>query len=244
MQRLTSRTIVLPSRARDIRRTHTYGARMHIPRRHLNYANVVATLALVFAMSGGALAAKHYLINSTKQINPKVLKKLKGNTGKTGATGAPGKEGSPGKEGPPNPNALFATNASHASNADTATVANGQGTLASKHTEVGVFAGRGTSAFQDVPISFPIPLSAAPEATVLASGTTTTDCKGSAAEPSAAPGHLCVYEEVNTTGNKGVPVDPALAKSSASGRYGLFVFLNGTAGSDNVDYGSWAVTAP
>ena len=45
-------------------------------RRHVNYANIVATLALFFAMTGGALAAKHYLINSTKQINPKVLKKL------------------------------------------------------------------------------------------------------------------------------------------------------------------------
>jgi hypothetical protein len=77
-------------------------------RRRLSYANVTATLALVFAMSGGALAANHYLINSTKQINPKVLKKLTGKTGKTGATGATGaagkegpqgKEGSPGKEG-------------------------------------------------------------------------------------------------------------------------------------------------
>jgi len=85
---------------------------MHIPRRHLNYANVVATLALVFAMSGGALAAKHYLINSTKQINPKVLKKLKGNTGKTGAAGAigaTGKEGPPGKEGAPGKDATFHT---------------------------------------------------------------------------------------------------------------------------------------
>jgi hypothetical protein len=72
-------------------------------RRHLTYANVVATLALVFAMTGGALAAKHYLINSTKQINPKVLRKLKGASGKngaTGATGAAGKEGAPGREGP------------------------------------------------------------------------------------------------------------------------------------------------
>jgi hypothetical protein len=31
-------------------------------------------LALVFAMSGGALAAKHYLVSSPKQISPKVLK--------------------------------------------------------------------------------------------------------------------------------------------------------------------------
>jgi hypothetical protein len=45
-------------------------------RRHLTYANVTATLALVLAMSGGALAAKHYVINSTTEINPKVLKSL------------------------------------------------------------------------------------------------------------------------------------------------------------------------
>ena len=66
-------------------------------RKHLSYANVLATFALVFAMSGGALAAKHYLINSTSQINPKVIKKLTGRTGKAGTTG---KEGPQGKEGP------------------------------------------------------------------------------------------------------------------------------------------------
>jgi hypothetical protein len=72
---------------------------MNSLRRHLSYANVVATLALVFAMSGGALAAKHYLINSTKQINPKVLKKLRGNTGKTGGQGLPGTQGPGGTQG-------------------------------------------------------------------------------------------------------------------------------------------------
>lgn len=46
-------------------------------RKHLNYANVVATFALMFAMSGGALAAKHYLLNSVSQINPRVLSKLR-----------------------------------------------------------------------------------------------------------------------------------------------------------------------
>lgn len=59
-------------------------------------------------MSGGALAAGHYLINSTRQINPKVLKQLRGARGATGASGAPGatgpggpagKEGTPGKDG-------------------------------------------------------------------------------------------------------------------------------------------------
>src|ERR1700724_3495142 len=78
-------------------------------RRHLTYGNVVATLALVLAMSGGALAATHYLISSTNQINPKVLKKLRagsgprglsGRTGPQGPSGLPGGAGSPGPVGP------------------------------------------------------------------------------------------------------------------------------------------------
>jgi hypothetical protein len=62
----------------------------------LSYANVAATLALVFSMTGSAIAAHHYLITSTKQISPKVISALKG---KAGAMGLPGKEGPPGKEG-------------------------------------------------------------------------------------------------------------------------------------------------
>jgi len=80
-------------------------------RRRFTYANVAATLALVFSMSGGALAATHYLINSTNQINPKVLKALKADASRThsdpvkavpgprGATGASGKTGGTGRTG-------------------------------------------------------------------------------------------------------------------------------------------------
>ena len=68
-------------------------------RRHLTYANVAATLALVFAMTGGAVAAKHYLVNSTSQINPKVLKRLHGQAGPQGRQGPEGKAGPAGKEG-------------------------------------------------------------------------------------------------------------------------------------------------
>jgi hypothetical protein len=79
--------------------------------KHLSYANVAATLALVMSTSGVALAAHHYLINSSKQINPSVLRKLHGKPGKagpTGASGAAGKEGgegSPGKQGAQGPGA-------------------------------------------------------------------------------------------------------------------------------------------
>jgi hypothetical protein len=74
-------------------------------RQRITYANVAMTLALVFAMTGGAYAAGKYLITSTKQISPKVLKQLQGKTGKTGpasangANGAQGPAGANGKDG-------------------------------------------------------------------------------------------------------------------------------------------------
>lgn len=68
-------------------------------RKRLTYANVVMTLALVFAMTGGAYAAKRYLITSTKQISPKVLKQLKGKRGPAGPAGAAGPQGPQGPVG-------------------------------------------------------------------------------------------------------------------------------------------------
>jgi hypothetical protein len=59
--------------------------------------NLVAWLALFVALGGTSLAAKHYLVNSTKQINPKVLQALRGNRGATGPAGLQGREGPAGK---------------------------------------------------------------------------------------------------------------------------------------------------
>jgi hypothetical protein len=75
---------------------------MRVAFKRLSYANVAATLALVLSMAGGAVAAKRYLINSTSQINPKVLKTLKSTTGPQGLpgpAGPPGQTGGPGPEG-------------------------------------------------------------------------------------------------------------------------------------------------
>jgi hypothetical protein len=71
--------------------------------KRFTYANVAMTLALVFAMSGGAYAAKHYLITNTKQISPKVLSALKGKAGHAGPQGAQGPGGPGGPGGPQGP---------------------------------------------------------------------------------------------------------------------------------------------
>jgi len=60
---------------------------------------VVACLALFVASTGTSIAARHYLITSTKQIKPSVLTKLKGAKGPRGPQGAKGDQGSTGAQG-------------------------------------------------------------------------------------------------------------------------------------------------
>jgi hypothetical protein len=61
-------------------------------------SSLVAGLALFFALGGTALASR-YLITSTSEIKPSVLKKLKGNTGLQGPAGAQGAAGAQGPAG-------------------------------------------------------------------------------------------------------------------------------------------------
>jgi hypothetical protein len=79
-------------------------------RKRLTPSTVIATLALVFAMSGGAYAASKYLITSTKQIKPSVLKKLTGKAGPAGKEGLAGKTGTNGAQGPAGEKGTAGTN--------------------------------------------------------------------------------------------------------------------------------------
>src|SRR4051794_17510542 len=79
---------------RDIARTRAMDGR------RLSYPHVTAALALFFSLSSGALAARHLLITSTKQIKPTVLSAIRGHAGWVGGPGAPGSQGAPGPNGP------------------------------------------------------------------------------------------------------------------------------------------------
>jgi hypothetical protein len=69
---------------------------------------IIAGLALFIALGGSAAAARHYLVTSTSQIKPSVLKKLKGNAGAQGAAGQTGAAGATGPQGPAGPSNLSA----------------------------------------------------------------------------------------------------------------------------------------
>ena len=181
-------------------------------RRRLTYANVALTIALVFAMSGGAYAAKRYLITSTKQISPKVLAQLKGAKGAQGAVGAAGPAGAQGPTGPQGPAGTAGKDGVNGKDGAAGQVGppgpkgeNGltgfTETLPAEKTETGTWTvSTPAEAAPYFSISFPIPLSAPLDSTKVhfASASGGEDCPGTVDQPEAEPGNLCIYLETDS----------------------------------------------
>src|SRR3954471_13243037 len=73
---------------------------MHLHRTgRLSPGSLLAVLALVLLLVGTSYAAARYVITSTKQISPKVLKALKGEKGPRGSQGPAGQLGPAGPKG-------------------------------------------------------------------------------------------------------------------------------------------------
>jgi hypothetical protein len=172
-------------------------------RMHVSPATVVASLALVFAMTGGAYAAGHYLITSTKQISPRVLKQLKGANGANGANGASGAAGAAGAtgpggpQGPQGPKGETGAKGENGKNGTNGTTGFTE-TLPSEKTEKGDWSVSGIASsefqFMVASVSFVIPLAKAPTPILVRKGAPTPPhCTGSLSEPGAEPGFLCVF---------------------------------------------------
>jgi hypothetical protein len=238
-------------------------------RKRVSYVNVIATLVLLFAMTGGALAAKKYLITSTKQISPKALAELKkaakGANGAPGAQGPQGLVGAAGTAGAKGNNGANGANGNNGLNGATgvkgatgvgATGPTGQTgfteTLPSGKTETGTWA---ISAFEPAkfnefysPISFTIPLAAELGETkvhyLTQGAAATSECPGSAEEPKALAGNLCVYTKEEENVELGFVTINGFNGGPGAGKTGAVVVAATKAAAGRIRmFGSWAVTA-
>lgn len=219
-------------------------------RRQLSYANVVATLALLFAMSGGALAANHYLVNSTKQINPKVLKKLRGPRGTAGIPGATGPAGPAGARGEIGPQGSKGTNGTKGEPGEAGQPGfSALSTLPSGASESGTFGlssvGGTSGETLEISASFPIPLEeGAPGSQVITTkvNTPVTHCSGPG---QADQGFLCIYtnREYGVNAATRIIFNPEIFPSpGGSGRFGFVMAWTTTAANPGV-FGTYTVSA-
>jgi hypothetical protein len=240
-------------------------------RSRITYVNVVATLVLVFAMTGGALAAKKYLITSTKQISPSVLKSLQGKVGAPGTQGSAGAQGpagpqggagvagakgdagpggAPGAKGEPGPKGEKGSQGLQGIQGLQGPAGPSETTLPVGKTETGVWSFRTkevTAAF--VTFSFPLNLPSAPAfhyVTVAEQGTASAVAEGCpTAEPEeapeAAPGTFCVYEGEF----EGALVNVGPGTAAGTGVHGQFGsvlrFILTVPANEARGAGSWAV---
>jgi hypothetical protein len=197
---------------------------------------IVAIAALIMAMTGSAIAAKNYVLTDTGQIAPKVLKQLKGKRGpkgKQGAAGATGARGPAGVRGPAGDRGSTGPAGPVTTSLPAGETLRGWFNVDDVATEAEQFAGNG--------ISFGMTLAAAPSYQVVPSGgPTTPQCAGSIANPTAAPGVLCVYESTSLN-VKGFDLCGG-SKCEGLDRFGAEMFVEAnTTGRFFVD-GTWAVT--
>lgn len=239
-------------------------------RNRLGVPGVLAIVAVVFAMAGGAYAANKVIITSINQIKPSVRNQLKGAVGPAGPQGSPGAKGDAGSAGASGKNGTSTTTAAFVgskgacehggvevnSASPAALVCNGETgfteTLPSEETETGVWAARlvgeeNTTA--EVYLSFNIPLSdgiAASDIELLKNGDpSTANCPGTKSNPEAAPGKFCVYTSEELGGFTHLFLDPSQGFVSGAGATGSILQIEREPAEENaIAIGTWAVTAP
>ena len=213
---------------------------------------VIAVVALVFAMFGGAYAANHPA-GGKATASAKAKKGPRGPRGKTGPAGPTGPQGSPGasgKDGATGPaGTAGATGATGATGLTGPTGPTGT-TLPSGMTETGIWGARGPEGLSSLItwISFPLRLPSEPTFHFVECSftcTPTAECPSTlVSEPEAEPGQLCVYMTEGANVNVEVPPTTlsGINPDTRSGKGMLFPFKEEESG-ERV-FGTYAVTAP
>src|SRR5215204_664015 len=217
--------------------------------RHLSYANVMATIGVFVALGGASYAAVALPASSvgTKQLKKSAVAaakikrnaissaKVKDGSLQRGdfASGAllQGPQGVQGAKGEPGPQG------------DAGTPGPFPGVLPSGTTMRGAYAlldvapNAGYLARDSVSFGLSLPKETAPmvKAHFIALGGADPNCPGTAAQPDAAPGHICVFEDV-ASNRTSVTIN--------AHTYGAVMTTASVAPGDFRTTGSWAVTAP
>jgi hypothetical protein len=235
-------------------------------RKRFSYTNIVVTGVLMFAMSGGAYAASKVLITSTKQIKPSVLKELRGKAGANGAPGSAGPQGAAGAPGSAGPQGAAGAKGDTGAqgvpgNEGTEGKTGYAETLPSGKTLEGQWSASGWNGTTEqhsvgivsTAVSFPFRVeNETHEGPIVhyikKEGITPQGCTGTAKNPGAARGHLCVFASVETENLLGVTVcDYSLTNSCAPNTKANpagFVIQSIVTGEGLVNVaGTWAVTA-
>jgi hypothetical protein len=187
-------------------------------RNRFGIPGVISVIALVFAMFGGAYAASNSSGGGKATASAKAKKGPKGPKGATGpagpagaqgpagpagAKGDAGANGAAGPQGPAGPSgATGATGQRGLEGPAGPACPTGPCFLPSEATETGVWGGANASSEPEgprvFPISFSLPLEAAPEIVFLKEGETSKPgCPGEVnGVPTADPGKLCIYADI------------------------------------------------
>ncbi len=208
---------------------------------------ILAVVALVAALGGAALA-KGVIITKLSQISPSVQKKLKGKIGppgQQGLAGPQGPKGDPGTTGPAGPDGKDGKDG-EPGEPGICSVSEPECVLPAGATLTGPWAfyeKRLTegSPYAVVMISYPLRVFPAPTENFVDVGETDPDCSGTALDPEADPGNLCIYADTGLE-NVGEPTFQGLLTSDLTSGLGLAFEI--PEGEVAFGVGSWAVTAP
>jgi hypothetical protein len=206
----------------------------------------VAFAALMVALGGTSYAIAQLPANSvgTKQLkkNAVTAEKVKNGTllaadfkagqlprGQQGPKGDPGPQGAKGDKGDPG---------------SIAVVPSGKTIRGVYVLSFDAAAGAGTTSFS---FGATLPSApAAPPANFIDVGEgPTASCPGSAGNPQAAPGHLCVYEAHQSHTDQGATIfHPSSGITYQSDAYGAGLWKTSVGPGRAESYGTWAATAP